>query len=312
MDSACRSPSFRVPRKIALRTVAVATLSKTSASLALDKACRSTVHTTVALHDETRYVPFSLTKGEDLHEEHPAFEAPDSQDAVIWRYMDLAKFVSLLEDEALFFTRSDRMSDTFEGTTTTPTLEASREWLGTAFDEFQRQMAKHRRDFRQHIYLSCWHMSEFESAAMWGLYQTAGHGIAIRSSYRRLAESLLCDDTIYIGTVKYVDFDKKVIDDSNAFYPFVHKRRSFEFERELRALAQHPPEELGDGTVRFGGESAGPPGLPLSVDLDHLVETIYVAPDAPSWFANLVRKIVTRYGRSWPVKQSDLSADPVY
>ena len=33
----------------------------------------------------------------------------------LWRYMDFAKFVSLLESRALFFVRADKLDDPFEG-----------------------------------------------------------------------------------------------------------------------------------------------------------------------------------------------------
>lgn len=38
-----------------------------------------------------------------------------SDETVIWRFMDLAKFVSLLKDKALFMTRADKFEDQFEG-----------------------------------------------------------------------------------------------------------------------------------------------------------------------------------------------------
>jgi hypothetical protein len=250
--------------------------------------------------------------GEQVHVQHPVFEAPSNPDVSIWRYMDLAKFLSLLEDQALYFGRSDLMSDSFEGTTTARTLEVAREWLGTASEEFERQISEHRKSLRQHVYLSCWHMSEYESAAMWSLYQTAGHGIAVRSTYSRLSASMRAGSPIYIGVVRYVDFSTEVIDEGNVFYPFVHKRQSFEFEREIRAVAETAPELLADGSVRWGGDSAGPPGLLIEVDLNSLVEAIYIAPDAPTWFADLVRKLIERYRRGWNVRQSDLSADPIY
>ena len=52
-----------------------------------------------------------------MHEQHPVFEAPSDPDLFIWRYMDLAKFLSMLQDEALHFARADKMSDEFEGST---------------------------------------------------------------------------------------------------------------------------------------------------------------------------------------------------
>ena len=36
-------------------------------------------------------------------------------DEVIWRYMDLAKFLSALDRESLFFCRADLLGDLFEG-----------------------------------------------------------------------------------------------------------------------------------------------------------------------------------------------------
>lgn len=49
-----------------------------------------------------------------MYEEHPVFNPP-SDDAVLWRYMDFTKFVSLLEKSALFFARADKLGDPFEG-----------------------------------------------------------------------------------------------------------------------------------------------------------------------------------------------------
>ena len=49
-----------------------------------------------------------------MYEEHPEFHSPPSE-AVLWRYMDFTKFVSLLDRQALFFARSDKLGDPFEG-----------------------------------------------------------------------------------------------------------------------------------------------------------------------------------------------------
>jgi hypothetical protein len=49
--------------------------------------------------------------------EHPEFAPPSSPDATIWRYMDFATFLSLLDRSALFFVRLDKLAevDPFEG-----------------------------------------------------------------------------------------------------------------------------------------------------------------------------------------------------
>ena len=43
-------------------------------------------------------------------------------DVQLWRYMNFAKFVSTLETRQLFFTRADKLDDSFEGAWSEPTL----------------------------------------------------------------------------------------------------------------------------------------------------------------------------------------------
>lgn len=38
-----------------------------------------------------------------------------SDNTVIWLFMNLAKFISLLKDSALYMTRADKFEDSFEG-----------------------------------------------------------------------------------------------------------------------------------------------------------------------------------------------------
>jgi hypothetical protein len=39
-----------------------------------------------------------------------------------------------------------------------------------------------------------------------------------------------------------------------------------------------------------------PPGKYVGVDLDNLIEKVFVAPDAPNWIKEMVELIVQRYG----------------
>jgi hypothetical protein len=47
--------------------------------------------------------------------DHPVFTKPQDPNVPIWRYMDFTKFVSMLENSALYFCRSDLLGDPFEG-----------------------------------------------------------------------------------------------------------------------------------------------------------------------------------------------------
>jgi hypothetical protein len=91
------------------------------------------------------------------------------------------------------------------------------------------------------------------------------------------------------------------------FSPFLHKRRSFEHEREIRAIiARYPPvEDLLD-------PPPSAPGTAVPVDLDELVEAIRVAPLSPSWYFEVVMGTAVSYGLKVIPSQSDLDAAAVF
>jgi hypothetical protein len=250
-----------------------------------------------------------------MHEQHPVFEPPTNPDIPIWRYMDLAKFMSMLEEQALHFGRADRMWDKFEGCLSDPLVDFHRDLYGSAFDTMHEQESNARRRIREHTYLNCWCMGEHESVSMWNSYQKGdGIAIAIRSTYRRLAECLDASERerIYIGKVTYLDYKVDEIPWNNWLYPYVHKRKSFEFENELRALFQQ--EWLTPGGEEGQPRQPLPPGQPVKpvvIELDNLVEGVYVSPRAPTWTRELIKKIMDRYQRNWCVRQSDLDDEGV-
>jgi hypothetical protein len=66
--------------------------------------------------------------------------------------------------------------------------------------------------FRQAIreYLvSCWHMNEHESAAMWKLYSSSNEAVCIQSTYRRLRCSL--EESVMIGEINYINYEMQRI-----------------------------------------------------------------------------------------------------
>jgi hypothetical protein len=55
----------------------------------------------------------------DLQEtQHESFRLPTNKDIPIWRYMDLAKYLSMLDRRCLFFARATLLDDPFEGSST--------------------------------------------------------------------------------------------------------------------------------------------------------------------------------------------------
>jgi hypothetical protein len=65
----------------------------------------------------------------DLQEtQHPSFRLPTDKDISIWRYMDLGKYLSMLDRRSLFLARATLLGDPFEGSPT-KFMVAQREYV---------------------------------------------------------------------------------------------------------------------------------------------------------------------------------------
>jgi hypothetical protein len=150
-------------------------------------------------------------------------------------------------------------------------------------------------------------MNELESAAMWNLYARSNEAIAVQSTYRLLRTSL--PNKTYVGSVQYIDYENDFIPEDDLLRPFMNKRKSFEHERELRAIVDVDPD---DENTWVGYSVVGAIGRTVPVSLDDLIERIHVAPTSPAWFAELVRNVMYRYGLDKPVVVSSLNEKPFF
>ena len=229
-----------------------------------------------------------------------------NEDTKIWRYMDFTKFISLLDTSKLFFTRADQFEDPFEGSLPKKNVELRSQY--TNHDE-RSKITKH---WPRCIAVNCWHENEHESAAMWKLYLKSGEGVAIQSTYGKFKHSVREQkDIVRIGKVAYIDYETEMIKEEGLTNVFFYKRKSFSHEREVRAIIfEYPtagltPSDIFDkGTIHDG--------LPIKVDLSSLVQKVYLAPNAPLWFRDLVCSLIKRYEYNFEVVQSDLDKSPVF
>lgn len=269
-----------------------------------------------------------------MYEASSIFVQPENDDIQVWRYMDFTKFVSFIDSQSLYFARADKFDDPFEGSLPKMNVVAresvqlrilsSPHFPPEAREMYLKQVASTgeiNQYWRKFYAINCWHMNEHESAAMWRLYLKSNEGIAVQSTYRKLRESIIDDEKVYLGQVKYIDYEKESIGhyydpDSandfvfNMFAPFVYKRKSFEHEREIRALIERPPTTSEEQIGRYQDTIAH--GVEIKVDIKQLVENIYVAPSAPDWLSSLVSKVAQRYGFTFQVVRSRLSEQPLF
>jgi hypothetical protein len=271
---------------------------------------------------------WSRIKEVPANTEHLAFKQPSNPDIKIWRYMDFTKYVSMLDLGGLYFPRADLLGDPFEGSYSHANVEAFREMLeesareaGQSLNvpEMLEESALTRQWYRQWIYISSWHMNEYESAAMWRVYARSNEAIAVQSTYAKLRDCLPGEleleagkpaNAVYVGEIQYVDYESEMLPEGNMFHLFMHKRKSFEHERELRAVIWDTSPALRHIDLTVSNSKMG---VPVGVSLGELIEAVYVAPTAPDWFRNLVEAITRKYGLiDKPIVRSSLDADPVY
>jgi len=257
-----------------------------------------------------------------MYKEHPAFVKPQGKKIKIWRYMDFTKFVSLLEKNELFFARADKLGDPFEGSYPRENVQQRAinhkqmmaqlpGHLHRFFQGRDQALSQFFRNLKNFIFINSWHESQHESAAMWRLYLKSNEGIAIQSTFGRLKDCFKQGTPdIYIGEVHYRDYLTERIPGSNFFAPFLHKRKSFEHEKELRALVLEYTRTK-DGLPNLS-EPPSSDGIGVPVDLEKLIANIYVAPENPRWFLELVKSVTRKYGIKKIPVQSALDAKPLY
>jgi hypothetical protein len=229
----------------------------------------------------------------DELEYHSEFPQPKDTSVLAWRYMDLAKLLSLIVKRELYLRRLDLLPDKFEGTFPRLALAALTEAYSRSTDILFTQpspaeVAKTHLDFtikqRKRMYVNCWHLGNHESEAMWRIY-CGEDGVAIVLPYAVLRPAI-SNGSAWIGTVKYLDYKTAVLSIGNVFRVALHKRQEFSYEKEARI-------------VSFGAnpnpspDDAGPPFITIPWDIE-LIQKIVVNPYAADWYLATIRETLER------------------
>jgi hypothetical protein len=250
-----------------------------------------------------------------------SFTEPEPGNARLWRYMDLAQFLSILETQALFFPSVATLAkaDPYEGEPLPAKLRAAKAQGAAALRAFRLNCEV----FKHLNFYNCWHMNDGESDAMWKLHLKGSQGIAIQSTVERIKSSLQnCHtDTVYMTLVKYVDYDTFTTTDTMfGSSDYMFKRLAFRHEQEVRLGTDRRDvrSEFFDATGRI---SASNPrvtpadilmhpertGVYVPVSISALVERVVIYPFAPVWFSELVTSLSKRLGYGFEVVSSEMA-----
>lgn len=240
----------------------------------------------------------------------------------LWRYMDLAKFVALLEDRTMYFARADKLGDPFEfaagitarqkdwdehykaffreAISTVPgrTEPPSEEELAMNSERLLREMRLGVEYERHRTFASCWHANNVESEALWRLYCPPPQpGIVIQTTAEALETSLGKYADVEIAYVQYVDFKTAF---AGPYERIFTKRKSLAHEAEVRAVLK-----------RMSMDDP-PQGVMMATDLEKLIKAVVPSPFAPPWLHALLENMLKRYALNLPPQLSELLAEPFF
>lgn len=267
---------------------------------------------------------------------------------IIQRYMDLPKFVSLVQTRSLYLAKMSAFEDGLEGgltvddffkTSNAPAhidlaindfwpraaepgderasrLESSKSVQSEVMErQFSTPFGSYPRDdaerlfpaCREWIYVSCWHQSEHECAAMWRLYGRDKNSVCIFSTDEQLKAAIAMNsscDRLEIERVNYIFH----INDSfsgNLLDPFIAKSKPYAFERETRVVAWNSGVDVSTSPKNENS------GLLLEVNLGKMIQKVVVSPHSDPWFKEIVKKLCEEARLSVEVEDSVIRMEPV-
>lgn len=230
-----------------------------------------------------------------------------NEDDKIWKYMDFTKFVSMLHYKSLYFSRVDTLKDPYEASIASYFVENT-DMPEHALKKLQELLEKKR---RQKLFVNCWHINASESAALWKVYMKSDEGIAIQTTVSKLFTVLEASNNDLPFDLASVNYDPskllsittkpngEPVETFNLADALFTKRPCFQYENELRVIVTvHNPKSTG---FNWG-----------DLDINSLIESICVNPEASTWVVSLVRDLAKSYKIEGKVYKSKIYKSKIY
>ena len=244
---------------------------------------------------------------------------------VLWKYLDLWKFESLLKESSMFFCRADKFpDDPFEGSTP-PKVKDKRfkdimsselfhgnSNIGSMVNQNEMISKFQKNVLRKLTLVNCWHMSDNECNLMWNSYvDNKQKGVVIKTDVKKLISSFEnTPENIKCSFAYYLDYNQEDwLENHDSFdliAPFIHKKRGFIKEKELRLFHQlqiYNGKELDD----FWEQQEINIGIKLKLDLDGLIKEIYCSPQCNQTEIEYINKSIIDNGFSFSANESSIS-----
>jgi hypothetical protein len=234
-----------------------------------------------------------------------------SDDTIIWRYINLPKLLSLIQEQSLWFSRLDILTDEYEGELPIENqLDMvddliMNEQVKSKFDAFSSVLdAKNRiSEFKKFTLINSWTIGETESYALWKIYlSNSPYGIAIKTSFGHLEKCLKeSDDEIEALLVEYLDINGGKLKEITQNSQMGFKYDFYRYENELRLMIKG---QLIKDDPNKGPRPRFELGKYVRVDLDTLLQNIITPPKSPDWFEKAIKSLLKKYNLSAKVERS--------
>lgn len=221
---------------------------------------------------------------------------------VIWRYMNLAKFMDMVLTKSLWFVRQDKFADKLEGTIPIENkfkfLEElkKKDPIRSSYERYAQvfREADNIESFKKFTLVNSWTLKKAESMALWKIYlSNSSNGIAIQSTVGKYKESLKkCGFEISPIKINYIDEFAKLTHINQEVIAGT-KLNFYNYEDEFRGVIFNQfkiNKESEDGKTPIYEY-----GVNVPVDCNVLITRIAISPLAPDWFANIIINVKNDY-----------------
>ena len=262
-----------------------------------------------------------------------------NKDTKIQRYMDLSKFMHILENKQLFMCRMDYFEDKLEGGLTTlndffysggaealsnlvnslPTGigaksnfrknhedKFEKRLLSTVFGDIELSETLTPKNIisaqKKWLDVSCWHMNvdSSENIAMWKIYGGSTNSVCITTTVGQLLDAIEEKKlNLVVSKVEYINHYEDYYKTNHSLAPFVHKHKAYRFENEIRFIAYNAKED----PLCYRKDA----GSVINLKSNNFINSVKVSPEAPEWFFELIKSVFnTTYNQVGKVARSEL------
>jgi hypothetical protein len=229
------------------------------------------------------------------HEHNHEFIVEKTKNIPYWRYMDFWKFLNLINTSKLFFPNIEMLGDQNEGKIPEKifNMMVNDKKHGEDFPHNYKKMVE---NLRSRTLISSWSAYKTESFALWKMYAKDRLGIAIKTNYERLKSSFhKTPIEIRIGEVSYYDDNNAYYETGNTYYSFLVKNIYYEFESEVRCIADLPYDDKSSYKL-------------IDVDLNDLIEEIYISPFAyETDIIDMIEFLKSKHNLNFKVNKSGIN-----